>query len=292
MTGEREAKTAQQLALPQADSYTMLPLALAQVAQGQLARATETTNEMSTVDALGASLAASGLADVAVYEGRFSDAVRAFSDGAARDLAAQSPDRAAAKLAALASTELSRGQTKAAVAAAERAMSSSQNMRIRFLAARVFVEAGDIARARPLITALASQLQAEPQAYAKIVEAEVAMKSGDPRQAIKLLSEANGFLDTWIGHFVLGRAYLDAGAFAQADSEFDRCIRRRGEALALFLDEEPTYGIMATGTTTRDWPGKGSRQPALPESYRTYLGIRGKSTEDLLVADIRKRLRQ
>jgi hypothetical protein len=30
--------------------------------------------------------------------------------------------------------------------------------------------------------------------------------------------------------------------FTQADSEFDRCIKRRGEALALFLDEEPTYG--------------------------------------------------
>ena len=27
----------------------------------------------------------------------------------------------------------------------------------------------------------------------------------------------------------------------QADSEFDRCIKRRGEALSLFLDEEPTY---------------------------------------------------
>ncbi len=29
----------------------------------------------------------------------------------------------------------------------------------------------------------------------------------------------------------------------QADSEFDRCIQRRGEALALFLDEEPTYAF-------------------------------------------------
>ena len=68
------------------------------------------------------------------------------------------------------------------------------------------------------------------------------LKSGDSRQAIKVLTEANALLDTWIGHFDLGRAYLEAGLFAQADSEFDRCIKRRGEALSLFLDEEPTYG--------------------------------------------------
>ena len=53
-------------------------------------------------------------------------------------------------------------------------------------------------------------------------------------------------LDTWIGHFELGRAYLAASAFPQADSEFDRCLRRRGEALSLFVDEEPTYGYLPT----------------------------------------------
>lgn len=92
-----------------------------------------------------------------------------------------------------------------------------------------------------LAAGLASELQAEPQAYAKIIEGDAARKNGDPRQAIKVLIEANGLLDTWIGHFVLGRAYLDAGQFAQADGDFDRCIKRRGEVLALFLDEEPTY---------------------------------------------------
>jgi hypothetical protein len=27
----------------------------------------------------------------------------------------------------------------------------------------------------------------------------------------------------------------------EAESQFDRCVKRRGEALALFLDEEPTF---------------------------------------------------
>jgi hypothetical protein len=68
------------------------------------------------------------------------------------------------------------------------------------------------------------------------------LKNKDARQAVKIFSDANGLLDTWIGHFDLGRAYLEISQFAQADSEFDRCLKRRGEALALFIDEEPTFG--------------------------------------------------
>ncbi len=55
------------------------------------------------------------------------------------------------------------------------------------------------------------------------------------RAAVGSFTEANDILDTWIGRFDLGRAYLELGAFTEADSEFDRCVKRRGEALALFL---------------------------------------------------------
>jgi hypothetical protein len=40
----------------------------------------------------------------------------------------------------------------------------------------------------------------------------------------------------------LGLAYLEDGKFAQADSEFDQCIKRRGEALSLFSDTQPAFG--------------------------------------------------
>ena len=53
-------------------------------------------SERST--SLGVSQAASGLGDLAIYEGRFSDAVRILAEGAAADLASKNPDRAAAKL--------------------------------------------------------------------------------------------------------------------------------------------------------------------------------------------------
>ena len=111
------------------------------------------------------------------------------------------------------------------------------------------------------------------------------------REAIKPLTEANALLDTWIGRFELGRAYFEAGAFTQADSEFDRCIQRRGEALSLFLDEDPTYGYLPSVYYYQGRVREELKTAGFAESYRAYLNIRGKSTEDPLAADVRKRAR-
>ena len=233
---------------------------------------------------------ASGLGDIAVYEGRFSDAARMLELAAAADVAAEEPDRAATKLVALSYARLLRQQTGPAIAAADKALASSNVPKIRFLAARTFVEAGQSAKARTLVAGLASELQPEPQAYAKIIEGAAALKDGKAREAIKPLTEANALLDTWIGRFELGRAYFLAGAFTQADSEFDRCIKRRGEALSLFLDEEPTYGYLPAVYYYQGRVREKLGTAGFAESYRAYFDIRGKSTEDPLLPEVRKRV--
>jgi len=178
----------------------------------------------------------------------------------------------------------------AATTALEKALASSQAVNVRFLAARILVELGDTAKARALAEGLSSRVQAEAQAYAKIIDADVALKSGNSGQAIQSLTKANALLDSWIGHFDLGRAYLDAGAFIEANSEFDRCIKRRGEALALFLDEEPTFGYFPPVHYYQGRAREGLKSAAFAESYRTYLAIRGRSNEDPFVPDARRRV--
>ena len=91
-----------------------------------------------------------------------------------------------------------------------------------------------------------------------------------------------------MGHFDLGRAYLEAGAFTQADSEFDRCIKRRGEAQSLFLDEEPTYGYLPPVYYYQGRVREGLKNAGFAESYRTYLSIRGQSKEDPLLPEVRR----
>ena len=93
-------------------------------------------------------MAATALADLALYEGRFKDSIRMLEQGAAADLVAKSPDAAANKFAALAYTHLSAGESGPAVKAAERALANSQAVNIRFLVARIFVEAGEVAKAQ------------------------------------------------------------------------------------------------------------------------------------------------
>jgi len=235
---------------------------------------------------LGASMAASGLGDLAMVEGRYSDAARMLERGAAADLAAKNADTAAAKLTLLAHVQLLRSQPAAAIAAARRALDNSNAVGVRFLAARAFIAADDLAAARGLVESLGSALQAEPRSYAKILEAEIALQNRNPRQASALLTEANGLLDTWIGHYVLGRAYLEAGAYAQADSEFDRCIKRRGEVLSLFLDEQPTYGLMPPVYYYQGRVRQALKSDGFAQSYREYLAIRGSSSEDRLLAEV------
>jgi eukaryotic-like serine/threonine-protein kinase len=263
-TGEREART-----IEEPDAYASLAIAFAQLGQGQIAEAHETYRNLATLNALGASFASSGLGDLAAHQGRFTDAAQILEEGAAADLKTNNPDRAAAKLVALANAHLGHGRKGPAVAAAEKALQNSKSVGTRFLAARHFVDAGELAKARVVMAGLGSELLAEPQAYAKIIEGQIALRTKDVRQAIKLLSEANGVLDTWIGHFDLGRAFLEGRQFIQADSEFDRCFKRRGEALSLFLDEEPTYAYFPPVYYYQGRVREELKNAGFADSYRT-----------------------
>lgn len=275
--------------MPEPGLFALLARAFAELGQGLRPKATETYRALGTIDEEGASYMASGLGDLAIQEGRYSDAARILTQGAAADLAAKNQDRAALKFAALGYSHVLRGQKPAAIAAADKALANSQSVKIRFLAARVYVEAGATAKATKIAAELGGELQAEPQAYAAILEGLQALSAGNNRVAVEKLTAANTLFESWIGHFDLGRAYLAAKAYPQADSEFDRCITRRGEALSLFLDEEPTYGYFPSAYYYQGLVREGLRSTNFADSYRAYLDLRGNSKEDPLVADARKR---
>jgi len=256
-----------------------------------MAQATETYHKVEKVNELGASLAASGLADIASYQGRYSDAVRILEQGIAADLAAKNADSAAEKLAAVTRLHFLRGEKGPALAAVTKALSISQSVPVRVLAARILVELGETAKAQELANGLVSEVQPETQAYGKIIRGDLAFQRGEKIEAIKMFTDANQLLDTWIGRFELGRAYLEAGQFVEADSEFDRCMKRRGEALEIFLDNVPTIAYFPPVYYYQGRVREGLKSPGFAEPYRTYLSIRGQAGEDPLLADIRRRLR-
>ena len=269
-----------------------LVVANAQLGQGQLAQAMETYQKLEKVSPRGASLAASGLANLALYEGRFREGIQILEKAAGADVAQKDLDAAGDKYLMLSYADILLGEKRAAATAAERALADSRSTKTQFLAARTFVEAGETAKVRKLAASLASEVHAEPQAYAKLILGEAALKNRNPNQAIQLFSEAKDLLDTWIGRFDLGRAYLEAEAFGEADSEFDRCIKRRGEVLELFMDNMPTYSYLPSVYYYQGRDREGLKSRGFADSYRTYLSIRGQSTEDPLAREIRGRLRE
>jgi tetratricopeptide (TPR) repeat protein len=287
--GEREAQAA--LALnPSFPSY--LALVEAQLGLGQMSQAAETYQRLEKVNAPAASLAVTGLADIDLYEGRFIEAIRKLEQGAAADVGAKNPDNAAEKLAALAHIQLLRGQKAAAVIAATKASAMSQLIRVRVKAAQTLVEAGEISTAQKLASALDSESEPEPQAYGAIIEGDLLLKRGDALGAVRRLTEANNLLDTWLGHYELGRAYLEVPRFVEADAEFEKCIKRRGEALELFMDNVPTFGYFPPVYYLQGRAREGLKSPGFAEPYRTYLNIRGAAGEDPLLPEIRRRLGQ
>jgi tetratricopeptide (TPR) repeat protein len=288
-TGEREARTALEI---NPSEVAQINLGEAQLGQDKLPEAAESFRGLEKFGSRGTSLETSALADLAMYQGRLSEEAQLLEKGAEADLKAKSAENAANKFAALAYAQLLRGQKAAAISAAEKALANGQTLQVRFLAGRVFAEAGDPAQAKKMADSLAKEAQAEPQAYGKIIEGKIALKQGDKTLAMKHITEANNLLDTWIGRFELGRAYLEAGQFTEADSEFDRCLKRRGEALELLMDNVVTYGYLPYVYYYQGRVRQGLKTPAFAESYRTFLSTRGRSTEDPLVPEVRKSLGQ
>ncbi len=288
--GESEARELRQRYPSSENGY--LALAFAQMGEGQLMDAADTYSQLAKLGEHGASSSAWGLADLAVYQGRFADSVRILEQGAAADLAAKNNDSAADKFTALAYTQLWMQRNAQATAAVDKALANSKEVKIRFLAAKVFAETGQPDKAQKLATGLAAEVPTEAQADAKMIEAALALKRKDTQQAIKALTDANTLLNTWLGHFELGRAYLEANAFAEADSEFDQCLKRRGEALSLFMDQVPTYGYLPPVYYYQGRVREGLKSPGFAESYRTYLSIRGQAGEDPLLPEIKRKLGQ
>jgi tetratricopeptide (TPR) repeat protein len=284
----REAKAALEINPTFAKAF--VTLALSELAQGRPAQAAEFYQRLEKTGAWGASYAAMGWADLALYEGRLPDAALILEKGIAADLANKNTDAAAEKTGALAETHLLRGQKAAALAAADRAIALSKKDLVVLTAAHVYLEAGQEAKAQALARELEARLVPELQSYAKLIQGEAQRRRNNMQEAIRLLLEAQKLLDTWLARFHLGRAYLDAGAYTEAYSEFERCLKRRGEATALLFDEVPTYRFLPPVYYYFGRAQDGLKTGGGAESYKTLLAIRQKGEPDALVKDARQRL--
>jgi len=162
------------------------------------------------------------------------------------------------------------------------------------LAGRVLIFAGKPDRGETLSGDLTKKFDQQAQMFGKLLAGEVDLKRENARGAVEHFNAAQKVIDTWLGRDALGRAYLQAGEYTDARTEFDACLRRKGEATTYLIDDIPTFRVIAPARYYMGLAQEGQGSPAAKgaalESYKEFLSIKEKGDEQGLVADARRRV--
>jgi serine/threonine protein kinase/tetratricopeptide (TPR) repeat protein len=289
---EAARKQAEELLRDEPSYYAaFLPLAVAALARADQSAARDAYARMADTGESGASLAALGLADIAMYVGNPEEAVQILQGRIAEDERAGNQALIPALYVTLAEAQRGLNRQSPALAAARVALKFGRTEEIVVPVARTLLAANRVEEAHAIARALQSQFEPHRRAYGKLLEGEIAQRAGRPIEALEAFRAAQGFSDLWLVHLDLGVLYAEAGRYAEALSELDLCQKRRGEAAAIFLDDVPTFRYAAALPywLGRAQEGLGMREPALA-SYQAYLSLRTGPSRDPLAADASRRL--
>jgi len=268
-----------------------LPLSMASLLENNLEAAKQTYQQMATVDVRGASLAATGLADIALTEGNFAQAIETLRSGIADDLFSGNTRFLAAKYILLAQAYIgSKSHPEARESLAEALNISRQTAQL-VPAALMYLKLEDTASAEELAVKLGQHLQPEDRAYAALIQGNLALARNDSVQAVDEFKSALNRTDMWLIRLNLGKAYVSAGYHAEALSEFEICQGRMGEVTALFLDDMPTFHH---SVELFYWLGRAQHElgitGASAKNLETFLSHQSAGEDGDLVIDAQSRL--
>jgi serine/threonine protein kinase/tetratricopeptide (TPR) repeat protein len=264
-------------------------LGIAQTGEGHFTAATATYQKLAALSPRGASMATMGLADIAELQGRTTEAISLLEKGIAADLGAKDSAGAAAKTIALGQAYLAQPDKKKALVAADSAVKLDSQPSVLMAAGELYVNGGDTPRATKLVAQLSAKIEPEPQLYGALLQGSIALSRGQKMEAVQSFEKAQKISNSWLGHFYLGKAYLQNGSFTEADSEFELCLKRRGEASAVFLDDVPTLRLVPQVYYFLARAQEGLKSPAAADTYRTFLKMQPEGSSEL-TTDARRRV--
>ncbi len=267
-----------------------LTQALAGAALGRYDEAAANYTTIGSIDGFKAA-SAQGLADLALLRGRIAEAARVLEPMLTEKLPAGQQARLHTTLATV---RMAQGRTPEAIRLADAAVQLSNDATTRFEAGRILLAAGRAPRAKEIAAALDKSLSPETQALALALTGEIQLVGGDVRAAIASFQQSLKLANAWHTRYLLGRAHLAGEQFAEATSEFDACLARKGEATAIYLDDVPTWRTIAPVYYYQGVARAALRSTTgAAESFRTFLAFKeGGDEQSSLVADARKRLAQ
>jgi tetratricopeptide (TPR) repeat protein len=267
-----------------------LPLGMAALDSSNFAAVRDAYDRMAKTSRPGRSLSLAGLADAAMYEGNLANAQSVLKIGIAEDRLANDTDGVRTKQIALAEADegLGRRPPFPALIALANAAHGQENIVVPV--ALMLTRAGRDAEAKALAAQLGQQLQAQPRAYAKVIEGEIARRQKRTVDAVEAFQAALKLSDVWLARLGLGITYLEAEHHTEGLAELELCLKRRGEVTAVFLDDVPSYRYLVP---LYYWLGRAQEAVGQTQSatgnYTRYVALRGE-TKDEAAADARRRL--
>lgn len=286
-TSEREARAVLDINPTYEDAFTIL--ALCETAKGNFDQATEHWRKVESLSAGGASSASGGLADLALYRSDPELAISELQKGIDGDIVAKGTDAAAKKYVIMAEAQLMDGKKADALKSVKQGLAMSK-ANVMFAAARVYLMAGEVAQASALSAELSKQLEFTPQAFGKLIDGDIQLSRGNARQAVQLYRESERLADSWLAHFDLARAYIAAEAYTDASTELETCLRRRGEATDIYIDEQQTFRYFPATYYYLGRALEGLKSAQAADAYKSFLALKVPSAHDPMVDDAKKRL--
>jgi len=230
-----------------------LPVAMEKLASGDIAGAKDAYASMEKAGERGGPFANLGLADIALYTSEYAESIDLLETGVDGDTVGGNRRLLGRKYLALAEAHLGLGNEAGAQEALTQALDVQQGDGQLVPAALLYVELGDMAAAGEIAETLVQQLQPKSRSFGRVIQGAIAIEEERYADAVDSIRAGIALTDSWLSRFYLGRAYYEAGRYVEALDEFENCMQRKGEATALFLDDdEPTYHYMAALKTWLD----------------------------------------
>jgi tetratricopeptide (TPR) repeat protein len=229
-----------------------VPLAVAALIEDDQARALEVYEAMKELDVRASAIATTGIADLAMASGDWEQAVRGLRDAIDTDRSNENTRAEAAKLLMLAECDCTTGD----VASTRRHLAAARALDLDAArlttAASLLVQIDDVEQARAIGEDLRSRLGRPARAYGWVVEANCLAAENKLGDAVDELKGAFELADVWCAHLLLAEVLGRAGHAFEGVEELNACLRRSGEATAMYLDDVPTFRFVKRAQELRD----------------------------------------
>ncbi len=227
------------------NAYAHFVVAQTQAVAGDLTAAEGTYQKMTGLDQFAKSVAAEGIADLALYQGDVSTALQVLDSAIEAEMSHGAFNTVALKQVMRVDAYLVAGDEEQAIAAANAALAIEGNdPAVLVPAAIAYIQLAEFDSAQSIIDTLSQGFSKSRRAYAEALRAQMASTQGDSETAISAANAAIELADLWLIRLIRANVFLQANRMSDAEADLLVCQQRIGEGIAVFLNDRPSLRLI------------------------------------------------